>query len=159
MADSEALNAAVASLYETVLDAQRWDAAIVDIARLFAAPTACMFSFDFKSSRVYDLRMHGFNTDVGQRYESYYCKLDPGTSRALAASVGEWLSDEVLLDLRSPDDQEYVQDFAIPSGIGRVAGVKVAGDATTCTWLSLGRSVSAMSRDASTGRSNRTCAG
>jgi DNA-binding CsgD family transcriptional regulator len=132
-------DSAVASLYETVLDPEQWNVAIADVARFFAAPTATMFSYDFTSNRAYGWRAHGFDPDVGQRYTSYYCQLDPGRSTAMAARVGEWVADEVLLDVRSPHHQEYVHDFALPSGIGRVGGVKVAGDATTCTWLSLER--------------------
>jgi hypothetical protein len=57
----------------------------------------------------------------------------------MAAGVGQWVADELLLDTQSPLDQEYVRDFALPGGIGRVGGVKVAGDTTICTWLSLVR--------------------
>lgn len=130
---------AIASLYETVLDPRHWNVAIGEIARYFVAPTASMFSFDFTANRAYDMRAYGFDPEVGQRYTSYYGGLDPGRSTAMVARVGEWVADEVLLDVRSPHDQEYVQDFALPSGIGWVGGVKVAGDATTCTWLSLER--------------------
>lgn len=130
---------AVGSLYETVLDPRQWEVALGEVARYFAAPTASMFSFDFTANRAYDMRAFGFDPEVGQRYTSYYGGLDPGRSTAMVARVGEWVADEILLDVRSPHSQEYVQDFALPSGIGRVAGVKVAGDATTCTWLSLER--------------------
>jgi DNA-binding CsgD family transcriptional regulator len=139
MSEHPMYDTAVASLYETVLDPQHWQAAIADVSRYFAAPTATLFTFDFVASRASDVVAHGFDSAVARLYERYYCQLDPGRFAGAAASIGEWLSDEVLLDVRSPLAQEYVHDFAIPSGIGRVAGVKVAGDASHCVWLSLER--------------------
>ena len=130
---------AVSSLYQTVLEPHHWDVAITDVATLFAAPSAAMFGYDFASGRAFDFRGYGLDAKVGERYSSYYHQLDPGRSSAMAAGIGEWLSDEVLLDLRSPHHQEYVQDFALRSGIGWVAGCKVFGDAASCVYLSLGR--------------------
>ena len=139
LAERHAFDTAVASLYETVLDPQHWDAAIVDVARYFAAPQVAKFSYEFAMNRAYDFSSHGFDAGAGERYSSYYCRLDPGRSAAMASPVGEWVADEALLDLRSPHDQEYVRDFALRSGIGRVGGFKICGDARTCTWLSMVR--------------------
>lgn len=139
MAELRLFDMAVASLYETVLDPQRWNEAIADVASFFDAPSAALFSYDFATSTVSDLSSYGLDAAVGQRYADYYHQLDPGRPIAMAAAVGVWLADEPLLDLRAPKDQEYVHDFALPSGIGRVAGCKVLGDSRSCTYLSLGR--------------------
>lgn len=139
MDDRASFDTTVSSLYQTVLDPQHWDVAIGNVARYFASPNAALFSYDFRSNQAYDLRFCGYDPAVSERYGSYYCKLDPGRSTAMVARVGEWVADEPLLDVRSPHDQEYVQDFALPSGMGWVGGVKVAGDATACTWLSMHR--------------------
>ena len=139
MAERHAFDTAVASLYETVLDPQHWDAAIVDVARYFAAPQVTKFSYDFAANQAYDFRSHGLDAGASERYSSYYCTLDPGRAMAMVSPVSEWVADEALLDLRAPHDQEYVQDFALRNGIGRVGGFKICGDASTCTWLSMMR--------------------
>jgi DNA-binding CsgD family transcriptional regulator len=139
MIQQELFDRAVSSLYQTVLDAQHWDRAIADVARLFAAPSAAMFGYDFTSGSAFDFRAFGLDPEVGQRYSSYYHRLDPGRPIAMVAGVGEWLADEILLDLRSPQHQEYVQDFALRSDLGWVAGCKVVGDTNRCVYLSLGR--------------------
>lgn len=130
----------VSSLYQTVLEPQHWDTAIADVARWFSASTAVMFGYDFSSGIVTDLRAHGFDPEVAQRYTNYYHALDPGHANSRVALVGQWLSDELLLDLRSPCHQEYVQDFALPNGIGGVAGCKISGHESSCVWLGLQRS-------------------
>lgn len=139
MSEQRLFDTAVASLYETVLHPQHWSVAIAHVASVFDAPSAALFGYDFASGAVSDLRTHGLDPDVGQRYAAYYHQLDPGRSVAMAAPVGVWLADELLLDLRSQRYREYVHDFALPSGIGWVAGCKVTGDSRTCTYLSLGR--------------------
>lgn len=131
--------AAVASLYETVLDQEKWGTALAHVASVFDAPNAALFNYNFSQGVTTNFRGLGLDPDVAIRYANYYHRLDPGRPVAMAAAVGEWLSDEPLLDLRSRANQEYVHDFAIRSGLGRLAGCKVAGDEDSCLYLSLGR--------------------
>lgn len=132
-------NRCVSALYDTVLDAERWPAAIGDLAGLFQASTVAMFRYDYLARAPSDFRIFGHDAEVERRYASYYHRIDPAASLALFADVGQWLADERMLDLKDRQHQEYVQDFALRSNIGRVGGVKTHGDAGGCTFLSLQR--------------------
>ena len=132
-------NRCVSALYDTVLDAERWPTAIGELAGLFRASTVAMFRYDYLARAPSDFRIFGHDPDVERRYAAYYHRLDPGASLALFADVGQWLADERMLDLKDRQHQEYVQDFALRSNIGRVGGVKTHGDASGCTFLSLQR--------------------
>lgn len=139
MIQQPSFDSTVSSLYQTLLEPQHWGAAIADVAQWFSASTASMFNYDFSSGIVTDLRVHGFDQEIARRYTNYYHALDPGHANSRAALVGQWLSDELLLDLRSPFHQEYVQDFALPNGIGSVAGCKISAHESSCLWLGLQR--------------------
>ena len=130
----------ISSLYETVLDAGQWDRAIENVARLFSASAAAMFHFDFVAQLPSRFRGYGHSLEVQRNYQSYYHRLDPGRDAGMRARVGEWVADEAILDIRAPHCQEYVQDFALRSGIGHGAGFKVAGDSSACVFLGLQRS-------------------
>lgn len=139
MAGKQLFDATVASLYETVLVAGAWPTALANVAALFRAPTAAMFHFDCRTRTASQMLGHGHDPSVTRIYQEHYYKLDPGQVLGMSAAVGEWLADEPLLDVRSPVQQEYARDFALPSGIGRVAGWKVAGDADRFVYLGLHR--------------------
>jgi DNA-binding CsgD family transcriptional regulator len=139
MQSNHLFNETVSSLYETVLDEAHWDSAIRNVAALFEAPKAATFRYDFTSQVVSDFRAFGLSPDVERIYSAYYHQLDPGRSVAMCAPVGEWNADETMLDLEAPAHQEYVQDFALRSGIGRIAGCKMFGDTNSCVYLSLAR--------------------
>jgi DNA-binding CsgD family transcriptional regulator len=139
MTPNDSFDAAVASLYETVLDAGQWNTAIARVAELFQASSAAMFRYDFATQTPSDFRRYKHDADVERLYAEYFHKVDPGRFAGAIAAVGEWLSDEQLLDVVAPTQQEYVQDFALPNGIGRVAGCKVTGDMDSCVFLGLQR--------------------
>jgi DNA-binding CsgD family transcriptional regulator/PAS domain-containing protein len=137
--DTAQVSRCISSLYDTVLDASRWDVAIRDLAGLFEASSADLFEYDFVLARPSNFRRLGQDDEVERRYATYYHRLDPATGIAIASRVGQWLADEQMLDLTAPTHREYIHDFALRSNIGRVAGVKVIGDAQHCLFLSLQR--------------------
>lgn len=127
------------SLYETTLDPENWGTAIRDIGELFSASTASMFQYDFATKRPSDFRIWNFDPEVERRYAEYYHRIDPAAPHAMAAPVGLWQSDETLLYVASEAHREYLHDFALRSNIGRVGGVKVAGNDRGCLYLSFQR--------------------
>lgn len=127
------------SLYETTLDPENWGTAIRDIGELFSASTASMFQYDFETRRPSDFRIWNFDPEVERRYAEYYHRIDPAAPHAMAAPVGLWQSDETLLYVASEAHREYLHDFALRSNIGRVGGVKVAGNDRGCLYLSFQR--------------------
>jgi DNA-binding CsgD family transcriptional regulator len=139
MVEQVMLDRTVSSLYETVLDPARWPEAIANVAGLFSASTAAMFKYDFEFGVPSDFRSFGHDAQVEGLYMSYYHQLDPGRPAGMHAAVGEWVADEQMLDVNAPQQQEYVQDFALRSGIGRAAGFKVAGDSKQCVFLGMQR--------------------
>ena len=140
MATPNLFDTTVSSLYETVLDPAQWDGAIANVAQLFSASTAAMFHYDFIAQLPSQFRGYGHSLQVQRAYESYYHRIDPGRDAGMQARVGEWIADEPILDVRAPHCQEYVQDFALRSGIGHAAGFKVVGDSSSCVFLGLQRS-------------------
>lgn len=101
----DSFDAAVASLYDTVLDAGRWNAAIARVAELFEASSAAMFKYDFATQTPSEFRRYRHDADVERLYSEYFHKIDPGRFAGTAAAVGEWLSDEQLLDVAAPMQQ------------------------------------------------------
>jgi DNA-binding CsgD family transcriptional regulator len=125
MPHDDAIDTTVALLYEAVLDVSRWDAALAAFAAAFDAPWATRIRFDFTLEEPIELRSHGWDSDTLKRYAEYYYGIDPGATRVRRAGVGQWLADEMLLNCRARDQQEYTHDFAVPSGFAWVGGGKV----------------------------------
>lgn len=125
MPGNDAIDATVALLYEAVLDGSRWDAALAAFADAFDAPWATRIRFDFTLEDPIELHSHGWDAGTLKRYAEYYYGIDPGATRVRRAGVGQWLADEMLLNRRARDQQEYTHDFALPSGFAWVGGGKV----------------------------------
>ena len=139
MLEPDPLNRTVSSLYETVLEPAKWDEALVNVARLFSVPAAAMFRYDCHTQTPSDFKSIGHDAEVQRLYITHYYQFDPGRTAGMQAAIGEWLADEQILDIHSPEQQEYVQDFALRSGIGGGAGFKVTGDADRFVYLGLQR--------------------
>lgn len=133
----------ISALYETVLDASHWPVAMRAFAALFDAPRAALIEYDFIAQAVTKLSVHGHEAVVERDYGGYYHLLDPGRPLGMAAALGEWLSDEQMLDVRSKLHGEYIHDFALRYEIGHVAGCKITGDSQGCEYLSLCRPLEA----------------
>jgi len=137
---NDAIDAAVALLYEAVLDGSRWDAAMAAFAGAFDAPGATRVRFDVMQKEPVEFRSHGHDAGTLKRYAEYYYAIDPGALPAHRVGVGQWLADELLFDPRAHDQLEYAHDFALPHGIGWVGGGKVESSAAhTGLWFGLQR--------------------
>ncbi len=133
------LNTAIADLYDTVLQPDAWPRAMRALATVFDASTSLVFRYEFGPGRVCDSVSHGFDLDVVRRYAEHYVHVDPATPVVLRAPAGRWLGDELLLDLHNPAHQEYLIDFALPGGIGRVGGGQIAASPHECLYFGVQR--------------------
>lgn len=125
-------DAAIAALYQAVLDdgpvndvgpsGACMTAAVEAIARCFDASAGTLWRFDVRSGRFGETWMHGHDPASMQVYADHFVHLDPATPQVLSAGVGRWLADEPLLDARNPAHRFYLNEFALPHGIGRVGG-------------------------------------
>jgi hypothetical protein len=122
MEQALALNATVSLLYDTLLEPAAWAPALQALAGLFESPMSAVWSYDFESRMPFGFQTFGFDTRATQVYAERFAGIDPSTAVVLAAPVGLWMGDERLLDPRAKHQQEYIREFALPYGIGRVGG-------------------------------------
>lgn len=140
---------AIAALYEAVLDdgpvddagpsSARMTAAVEAIARCFDASAGTLWRFDAQTGRFGEIWMHGHDPAAMQAYADHFVHIDPATPQVLSAGVGRWLADEPLLDARNPAHRFYLNEFALPHGIGRVGGGAVAQTPEGLLYLGLQR--------------------
>lgn len=127
---ADRVDAAIAAIYEGVLDdgpsGARMVCALQAIARCFDASAGTLWRFDARTGRFGDIWMHGHDPAAMQTYADHFVHIDPATPQVLATGVGHWLADEPLLDARNPAHRVYLNEFALPHGIGRVGGGAVA---------------------------------
>lgn len=136
---SDLFNTAVSSLYETVLDASQWRRALMDLAALFGSPRVALFDYDFKTSSPSNFRLHGYGPEFERTYGTDYWAIDHQRLIAMHEAVGEWLADELMLDVRPECDRECTSDLPVHRNVGWVAGCKILGDEESCTFLSMTR--------------------
>jgi DNA-binding CsgD family transcriptional regulator/PAS domain-containing protein len=137
--DAALLARIVGSVYETVLEPGHWNDTVHGMAGLFGASAATLFRFDFQLGRPTHFYKWGHDADVERRYADHYHRLDPGAASGMAAPVGLWQADETLLFATTEAHREFINDFALPSGIGNIAGATIARDEHRCLRLSLHR--------------------
>jgi DNA-binding CsgD family transcriptional regulator len=119
MRDVDRLGAAVAAVYDSVLDQTGWSSALGAVAGAFEAPAATLWRYDPALGTMAEAHAFGHDRAALQAYAERHVHDDPATPVVLAAGVARWLSDEVLLDPRQPSHRRYVHEFALPNGIGR----------------------------------------
>jgi DNA-binding CsgD family transcriptional regulator len=124
----DAIATAIESIYDTLLEPGRWDAALANLSQAFDAPMVAIWRYDQNSGHAYDFQSLGFDAVSARRYVEYYSAIDPATPIVLSSPVGCWNADERLLDPSRREQWEYVHDFALPAGVGRVGGVRVYAD-------------------------------
>jgi DNA-binding CsgD family transcriptional regulator len=129
MRPGEPLDAAIAALYETVLDGSGWPGALRALAGCLASQAATLWRFDPVERCMVEAHEHGHDPEALGLYARHFVHLDPATPVVLAADTGRWLSDETLLDPRNPAHRAYFHEFARPHGLGRVGGGIVSRDA------------------------------
>ncbi len=137
-AEDDLLGPLLAALYETVLMPERWPDALRLVAESFGASGAAI-GHTAADGDVLALRGHGHDEAAQALYLRHYHALDPAVPVALRAAAGRWIADAEAWDARSPYQAEYVHDFALPHGIGGVAGGKVVQTDAHTIWLGLQR--------------------
>ena len=70
MDEPDLFNATVSSLYQTVLEPERWTEAIYNVAHLFEASTASMFDYDLVNQTPSHFRIFGHDGSVERAYSS-----------------------------------------------------------------------------------------
>lgn len=123
-----AIDRAIEAIYDTLLEPGRWDGALPSLSSVFDAPMVAIWRYDPASGHAYDFQSLCFDPAAARRYVEHYSAIDPATPVVLSSPVGQWNGDERLLDPKSRDQWEYVHDFALPAGVGRVGGVRVHAD-------------------------------
>jgi DNA-binding CsgD family transcriptional regulator len=152
MTEADPFDLPVSLLYETVLDATQWAPALAALARVFDAPMAAQWRFDFQAGSAREFRSHGHDAGVLERYAAHYHQIDPGMAAASRSHLGEWCGDEQLFDRHAPEQQAYAIEFARPSDIGWVGGGRVQGtEPHTGVWFGVQRHF----RDRPFGRAGR----
>ena len=71
MDEPDLFNATVSSLYQTVLEPERWTEAIYNVAHLFEASTASMFDYDLVNQTPSHFRIFGHDGSVERAYSSF----------------------------------------------------------------------------------------
>lgn len=136
---ADPIEAAVRTIYDSVLDAAVWPRALQQLAQAFDAQAATVWRYDPLQRRMGEMTGHGHDPEVMALYAQHYVHLDPATPKVLAAGVGHWLGDETLLDPQQAAHRPYLHEFALPNGLGRVGGGQVAADARGCLYLGVQR--------------------
>lgn len=139
MTRDQAMATSMAAVYDSLLEPGQWNCALSSLATLFDAPMAAIWRYDFSRGCAYDFQSIGFDPKSAQRYVEYYSQIDPATPVVLGSAVGAWNADEQLLNAKARDQWEYVYDFALPAGVGRVGGVRVYSDPDFCMYLGVQR--------------------
>jgi DNA-binding CsgD family transcriptional regulator len=80
-----------------------------------------------------------FDEDAQARYNAYYWRLDPTLDVSRRAQDGAWADCSELFDSRTTPYREYVNDYALPTGLRWVAGGKARLPDDSCIILGLQR--------------------
>jgi len=139
MTRDQAIASSAAAVYDALLEPGQWNCALSSLSVLFDAPMAAIWRYDFARGCAYDFQSIGFDQTSAQRYVEYYSQIDPATPVVLSSPIGTWNADEQLLNANSRAQWEYVYDFALPAGVGRVGGVCVYSDRDFCVYLGVQR--------------------
>jgi DNA-binding CsgD family transcriptional regulator len=130
---------AVSRLYESVLDSSQWLGALQLIAKCAEGSRAARFRFHLKTGAVWDFSAVGYQQLAQDQYVAHYATLDPGWPIAVASRVGEWHGDDEMLDLKARSQQEFIRDWALPNGLGRLCGAKLLSGPESAIYLSVHR--------------------
>lgn len=139
MRDEDRLGAAVAAVYDSVLNQAGWSGALGAVAGAFEASAATLWRYDPVLGTMAEAHAFGHDPAALRAYAEHHVHDDPATPVVLAAGLARWLSDEVLLDPRQLSHRRYVHEFALPNGIGRVGGAVVLHDAGGLLYLGVQR--------------------
>lgn len=126
-------------LYLAASDENRWPEALNGLARAFDSPGIAIMKMAPAADSLFKMRALNHDPQVQRIYNDHYWALDPTNSVTRAAPVGEWFDCEPQMNPHLTTQPEYVNDFAIPSGIRWVAGGKVYADDTNCVVLGVQR--------------------
>lgn len=122
------LNRAIALLYETALSEAQWPDALRQIASAFGAFGVGHILFEGPTYNILDFRGHGHEQNSTRLYREHYYALDPGMPRVYRSMPGQWLPEDVMLPRSLVAGREYLNEYALPNGIGGVACGKVPID-------------------------------
>jgi DNA-binding NarL/FixJ family response regulator len=129
----------VSRVYESILDPTQWLGAMRLIMQSAGGSRASRFRFNLTSGEACDFSTLGFEQIAQDAYVAHYAALDPSVHHVAASPVGKWHGDSELLDPNSRSQQEYIRDWALPNGVGRLCGAKLLAAGDSAVYLSVHR--------------------
>jgi DNA-binding CsgD family transcriptional regulator len=129
----------VSRVYESILDPSQWMGALRLITQCAEGSRAARFRFDLETGAVWDFSALGYEQVAQDTFVAHYAALDPGWPVAVASRVGEWHGDDEMLDFNARSQQEFIRDWALPNGLGRLGGAKLFSAADSAVYLSVHR--------------------
>jgi hypothetical protein len=147
MSDQEKLDKLISKLYDTVLDPEQWNEAMLLCARQVGCIAAHIMTLDKKTNKPIFLKAGG-DSDLPAKenqieYIKYYRKIDPRMTLVMANSVpNQWQYCTQYMDQKFVKKDEFYQDFLIPKRVRYAMGMWVDENENTKTVLGLHRSTS-----------------
>jgi len=106
------------TLYDAVLEAEKWPVAVEKLAGLVDASHASLMDSDFAAGVVYRLASYGMNAEDNASYAQDYAAIDPRIPIALGHNKLTWLSDYEFFDEAFRKKDQFYREFMHPRGGG-----------------------------------------
>lgn len=135
--------AAVAKVYEAVLEPAKWDDALLLLGRCIDGYGGQFMLWDDEVRTSAFSVITGAAEEANDLYTSYYAAIDPRLAYAMKTRLpaGEWVLCHHICNDREVSRSEFYQDFLIPTGTRYMTGTRLFDDAGQHAMICLGRHV------------------
>jgi len=138
-AASVELDRCISTMYESVLDPERWTLALAQVVGLGNAAVGALFDVDLQLGIIWRGITHNISLEDNQLYLERYAAVDRRAARLLdpTTPAGTFVSDHELFDAKFRATDVVYREYLIPRGTVETCGAKVAAEGSRICTISL----------------------
>lgn len=135
------LLSALAKVYESVLEPEKWEQALVMLGACVKGYGGQFMVWDENTQGCAYSVIKGAADEANDLYTSYYAAIDPRLAYAMKVPAGKWVLCHQICDDRHVSRSEFYQDFLLPTGTRYMTGTKLLDDSGQHAMICFGRHV------------------